>query len=108
MDLTRWSPSDAGRQVAVALGYDRGRDRAPRVLARGRGRAAARIVELAGEHGVAVREDGDLAELLGRIPVFAEIPVALYPVVAEVLAWVYRQAGEPLPGCPRQPGKGAP
>ncbi len=83
---------DLTRQLAVALGYDPKRNRAPRVLARGRGRLAQGILELAREHGVEVKEDGDLAELLARVPIFEEIPTPLYPIVAEVLAFVYRSA----------------
>ena len=69
-----------------------------------RGRVADRIRELAAEHDVAIREDGDLAELLSRIPVFAEIPEALFPVVAEVLAWVYLQAQGSGSGSRWRPG----
>ncbi|MBI4613386.1 MAG: EscU/YscU/HrcU family type III secretion system export apparatus switch protein [Planctomycetes bacterium] len=80
------------RQVAVALGYDAARDRAPRILASGRGKTAEEIRRIARRHGVMVREDGDLAELLGRVPPFEEIPPRLYPVVAELLVFVYRMS----------------
>ena len=52
------------KQVAVALKYDRGEDKVPRVVATGRGAVAERILELAFAHGVKVREDADLAEIL--------------------------------------------
>ena len=90
MGLTRSGPMREDRQVAIALGYDRRVDRAPRILGRGRGETASQILTLAREHGIAIQEDGDLAALLERIPLFEEIPPRLYPVVAEVLLYVYR------------------
>jgi len=76
---------------AVALGYDRSRMAAPTVLAKGRGRMALRILEIAREREVPIVEDPPLARLLYRtVKVGAEIPVALYEAIAEVLAFVYR------------------
>lgn len=60
---------------------------APTVVAAASGEAAARIEELAREHGVPVTSDGPLAEALSRLPVDAEIPPELYRAVAEVLIW---------------------
>ncbi len=90
MGLNRTQPASDDRQVAIALGYDRSVDRAPKILGRGRGSTAQEILDLAREHGITIREDGDLAALLERIPLFDEIPPRLYPVVAEVLLYVYR------------------
>jgi flagellar biosynthesis protein len=78
------------RQTAVALSYLEGRDPAPRVVARGRGELAQRILELARRHGVVVRRDGDLAEALARVEPGRTIPPELYRAVAEVLAYLYR------------------
>jgi len=78
------------RQVAVALRYDRRRDRAPRVAAKGFEYLARAIIRLAKEHGVPVHADGDLAGLLVKLDVGAEIPENLYTVVAEVFAFLYR------------------
>lgn len=76
---------------AVALGYDRARMAAPTVLAKGRGRLALRILEIARQHEVPIVEDPPLARLVFRSArVGGEIPVALYEAVAEVLAYVYR------------------
>lgn len=77
------------RQVA-ALGYEQGRDHAPRLLARGAGHTADKILELAEAHGVPVTEDPTLVSILGAIDVGAEVPPDLYGVIAEVLAWAYR------------------
>ncbi|WP_287814710.1 flagellar biosynthesis protein FlhB [Achromobacter sp.] len=76
---------------AVALGYQQGRQRAPVVLAMGADRVAARIRELAAEHGVAVVEAPPLARALYRYgELEQEIPVALYNAVALLLAYVYQ------------------
>jgi flagellar biosynthesis protein len=78
------------RRRAVALGYDSGRDAAPRVTASGSGPVAERILEAAREHGVPVREDPDLAEALAQLDLWQSIPPELYAVIAEVFAWAYR------------------
>ncbi len=75
---------------AVALRYDAGRDGAPNVVAKGKGETARRILELAEEHGVPVREDRDLLELLAALDVGEEIPLELYAAVAELLAYLWR------------------
>lgn len=79
---------------AVAILYDRSRASAPQVVASGRGEVAARIIALAQEAGVAVRQDPDLLELLAKVPVGKEIPLELYKAVAEVLAFVYQVNGK--------------
>jgi flagellar biosynthesis protein len=62
----------------------------PRVLARGRGWLADKILELAREHGVPVREDPDLVAMLSAVEVGDEISPSMYAAVAELLAWLYR------------------
>lgn len=78
------------RQLAVALQYLRGRDDAPRVLARGRGSTAEKILEIARRHGVPVHRDTDLAEVLARLDLGEMIPPELFRAVAEVLGYLYR------------------
>lgn len=51
---------------------------------------ADRIVELAREHGIAVREDPDLINLLTKLEVDQLIPETMFLAVAEVMAYVYR------------------
>ncbi len=79
--------------AAVALKYDRGTDPAPRVTAAGRGAVARQILELAFAHGIAVREDPDLAELLAELEVNSVIPLPAFAAVAEILAYLYRLNG---------------
>ncbi len=78
------------RRRAVALGYDRAANAAPKVVATGAGPIAERIIELARQHGVPIREDRDLVQLLGKLDLGEMIPAELYPVIAEVFAFVYR------------------
>ncbi len=73
---------------AAALRYDG--SGAPQVVAAGSGEVARRIVETAREAGVAVREDGELAEALARLRLEAEVPEELWHAVAEVLVWAQR------------------
>lgn len=75
----------------AALGYDRVADGAPRILARGRGEVAARILEAAEAHDIPVERDPDLLACLGRLEVGQEIPIAAYQAMAEILAFLYEQ-----------------
>lgn len=79
------------RQLAVALRYNEDREAAPRVLAKGRGKVAEKILDIAREQNIPVRDDPDLVEMLAKLDVGSLIPTELYPAVAEVLAFVYKQ-----------------
>jgi flagellar biosynthesis protein len=85
------------RRRAVALRYHEEQDRAPKLVAKGKGLVAERIVQLAREHGIHVHEDPDLIAVLSTLEVNTEIPEELYRAVAEVLAFVYR-VNERMPG----------
>ncbi len=75
---------------AAALRYDAIRDQAPRVVAKGRGKMAERIVALAQQHGVPMVEDRNLVQVLEALDLNTDIPSELYQAVAEVLVFVYR------------------
>jgi flagellar biosynthesis protein FlhB len=76
---------------AVALKYERGKDKAPVVLAKGENRFAQRIKALAAENGVPMIENKPVARLLFAMGKVGEaIPSELYQAVAEILAVVYR------------------
>lgn len=81
---------------AVALRYDKLREKAPRVLAKGKGELACRIIEKAREHGIAVYQDDDLVEVLAALEIDTEIPGELYKAVAEVMVFVYRLNGKKM------------
>lgn len=80
---------------AVALRYDREKDAAPVVVAKGADKLAAKIREIAKEHSIPLVENKPLARALyktgepNRI-----IPAELFGAVAEILAFVFRQRNE--------------
>lgn len=75
---------------AVALEYRRGMA-APQVVAKGRGYLAARIKDIAREHGIPTIENVPLAQALYKgVEVGDAIPGALFEAVAEVLAYLIR------------------
>jgi flagellar biosynthesis protein len=80
---------DKKRKQAVALKYDPMRDTVPRITAKGKGPVALKILDLAREHGVPIKEDPDLLEVLGRLDIQEEIPPDIYVAVAELLAFIY-------------------
>mgnify|MGYP003587553798 CR=1 FL=1 len=75
---------------AVALRYNQNQEDAPRVVAKGRGKIAEKIVELAKANHVPLYEDANLVEVLEAMDLKQEIPEELYRAVAEVLAFIYR------------------
>jgi len=89
------STEGTGRKpLAVALRYQPGALAAPQVTAKGRGDVAERILKLAERHGIPVRRDEDLLQLLSLCDVGEDIPEDLYQAVAELLAYLYRLNGE--------------
>ncbi len=91
--------------VAVALHYRPERERAPRVVAKGGGETAARIMAIAKEHGVPLQQDPALVATLSRLDLNQEIPRELYVAVAEVLrfVWGLEREVEPAPTRVRSP-----
>ena len=81
---------DPGQTQAAALRYRPPDDDAPRLVARGRGELAERILELAREHKIPIREDPDLVAVLSQLDLEKEIPAELYKPIAEILSFVYR------------------
>ncbi len=81
--------------LAVALKYDSPSMGAPRLLAKGSGKIAAKIKELAVKHDIPILENKDLARsLYSLVEIGEEIPPALYQAVAEVLAYIYKLKGK--------------
>lgn len=74
---------------AVALRYQYQEDKAPVIVAKGRGSIAEKILELAQKYGIPIHEDPELASALMKFDIGEFIPEELYPVVAEVLAFIY-------------------
>jgi flagellar biosynthesis protein len=78
------------RLRVAALRYDHPADRAPKLVARGEGHVAEKILALAKEHGIPIHEDRELVEVLSRLDLEEDIPGEVYQVVAEILAFLYR------------------
>ena len=83
-------PDTPTKKKAVALRYDVTQDTSPKVVAKGTGEIAAKIIALAKEHGIPLQEDADLVEILAKLDLNADIPPDTYLVVAEILAFIYR------------------
>ncbi len=76
---------------AVAIRYDKEKEDAPRVVAKGVDNLALKIKEIALESGVMIVENPPLArELYKSVEIDEIIPPKLYKAVAEVLAYVYK------------------
>lgn len=74
---------------AAALKYDRERDSAPKVVAKGKGEAASNIIKIAQLHNLPIKKDEDLVELLSKVEIDKEIPMNLYVAVAEIFRFIY-------------------
>lgn len=85
------------RQTAVALTESEEIGDAPVITAAGRGKLAEKILQLAFENDIKVREDSALAEMLAQIELDSPIPSEAFMAVAEILSYVYRANGEPDP-----------
>ncbi|HWL07221.1 MAG TPA: EscU/YscU/HrcU family type III secretion system export apparatus switch protein [Planctomicrobium sp.] len=76
---------------AVALQYEPGKMKAPKILAKGSGAFARRIAQVARDNGIPVLERKPLTRALYAIgKVGEEIPLEFYRAVAEILAQVYK------------------
>jgi flagellar biosynthesis protein len=77
------------RPAAVALkGPDEERS-VPEIAAAGRGILAEKILQLAFENDIRVREDSALAEMLASVEIDSPIPSEAFMAVAEILSYVY-------------------
>ncbi len=68
-------------------------DLAPRLVAKGKGKLAERILEEAQRAGVPVHRDPDLMTALEPLDVDQAIPPELFQAVAVILAALYRANG---------------
>jgi len=82
---------------AAAIKYKAGSESAPKVVAKGIGGVAERIIAVAKENNIPIHEDRDLMEILSTLELEQEIPPELYRTIAELLAFIYR-VNRPLHG----------
>jgi len=79
-------------KTAVALSYEP-EDKAPKILATGKGYVADKILEVARQEDIPVHKDEKLAGTLSKLEIGDYIPKELYGVVAEILVFVDRVEG---------------
>ncbi|MDA8170757.1 MAG: EscU/YscU/HrcU family type III secretion system export apparatus switch protein [Nitrospiraceae bacterium] len=82
---------------AAALRYKKEEDPAPVLVAKGQGKMAEKIIQLAREHGIPLKEDTKVVELLSALDVNQEIPPELYKAVAEILVFIYGMSRKQKP-----------
>ena len=85
------------RQTAVALQEGEDFGDAPVITAAGRGKIAEKILQLAFENDIKVREDSVLADMLAKIELDSPIPSEAFMAVAEIMSYVYKANGQPDP-----------
>ncbi|MCI8860160.1 MAG: flagellar biosynthesis protein FlhB [Lachnospiraceae bacterium] len=74
-------------KTAVAVAYEPG-ERAPKIIATGKGYMAERIIEKAKEEKIPFYRDNKLAKTLSKLEIGEMIPPELYEVIAEILVFV--------------------
>jgi flagellar biosynthesis protein len=84
------------QRQAVALRYETKKDAAPRLVAKGRGYLAEKILELARLYDIPIRQDKKLLQILSRLDLEEEIPTEVYKAVAEIRAFIYRLSNRPM------------
>ncbi len=72
---------------AVAIKYDKG-DVAPKVVAKGQGYVAQKILEKAEDQSITVYKDEKLVKELSTVEIGSNIPQELYEAVAAVLVFI--------------------
>jgi len=78
---------------AIGLRYEEESGAAPRVIAKGRGELAERLLSIAEEHGVPIRKDPDLLQFLTATQVGDEVPEEVYGAVAALIAFLWQLNG---------------
>lgn len=79
---------------SIALGYNRERDIAPRILAKAKGPMAEAINRLAESEGIPVVEQTALSEVLYNLELQETIPYELYEIVSQIFAFVYHEGSD--------------
>jgi flagellar biosynthesis protein len=73
---------------AVALSYKMYEDNAPKVVAKGMGEIAKKIIEKAKEYDINIFQNPQLTDMLMNVELDNEIPPQLYQGVVEVFIWL--------------------
>jgi flagellar biosynthetic protein FlhB/flagellar biosynthesis protein len=76
-------------EMAIAIKYDKDKDPAPRVVAKGMRLKAEKIRAIAKQYNIPIMRNLPLANALYRVDVGEEVPEELYDAVAEILNFVF-------------------
>ncbi len=79
---------------AVAMRYNKEKENAPRVIAKGEGASAKSIIKIAQLHNIPIQKDEDLIELLSKVELDKDVPEVLYKAVAEIFSFIYKVSKE--------------
>lgn len=91
------SDTSSQNSIAVAINYDEHNSALPTITATGKGELAGQILQLAFNHGVKVREDADLAQMLSELDIDCPIPLEALSAVSEILTYLYKSQNKPEP-----------
>ena len=75
---------------AAALKYDINQDNAPKIIAKGSGRLAEKIIKKAEAENIPLEKNQDIIDILLKLNIGQEIPPKLYQVIAEILSFIYQ------------------
>ncbi len=90
MDTTTNRSEKLKKLIAIALQYDDIKDMAPKVIAKGEGLLADKILDLARKHHIPIESDEDLASILSVIEIGDFISPQSYMVVSEIFSKIYQ------------------
>ncbi len=74
---------------AIALQYNKEKDNAPKIVAKGSRYLADEILNIAQKHNIPIKKDEDMVMMLDQIEVNREIPPNMYKAVAEIFSFIY-------------------
>lgn len=89
MSDTKEDKDLAKRNHAIALHYGL-EDDAPRILACGPGEIARKILEIARENKIPIKQDDGLVQILSSLDAGSNVPPECYRAIAEILAFLFR------------------
>ena len=78
-------------QKAAALKYDSSTQKAPKVIASGKGEIANKIIQKAKEFDIPLFVNEELVNSLCDLEIDKEVPAELYSALVEVFVWLNKQ-----------------
>ena len=75
---------------AIAMKYKAYENSAPKVIAKGSGEIAKKIIQKAKEYDIAIFQNPELTQMLMNVEVDEEVPPKLYEAVVEVFVWLHK------------------